>query len=329
MEGIVVAPAPIVSRVFQELGNGTANVHKMAVISITDMPRPYSTMLTSLLTIHILYTSVIASSLVESVVYMLFVVFLSVAGFWCINFIAVEIEHPFGDDVNDIDVHKAQEALNHRLMILLDKRSYHQPVCESLDQMRAGMKTPEAASRCLGRLSTFCDAFESENPASFTSSDSQSASRQELQQCSLEDVVVEGNVDKVEAASSSGRPDVEPEPPGKAPVAPDIRDANAKGQPLDEDPWLRELAVEVKGLLEQLVQQGLKFEVQNQLATEVKQLCTLVRDEGKTLSFRLPSPLTQLPYIAPDVIPKQPCIPTTCCSAQAAVTGVDQRAGWN
>merc|ERR1719262_664014 len=41
---------------------------------------------------------------------------------WALNFIAMEIEQPFGDDANDVDVRTLQVRFNKDLVMLLDSR---------------------------------------------------------------------------------------------------------------------------------------------------------------------------------------------------------------
>ena len=53
-----------------------------------------------------------------------------------INLIAVELEHPFGDDSNDIDVSHTIHEFNDHLRVLVDMRARHSPKCVSLERMR-------------------------------------------------------------------------------------------------------------------------------------------------------------------------------------------------
>lgn len=131
-DGIVVAPPPIVTRVFQELANGTFHVERLVVISNAVIPETYTVMVYALLNIHLLYSALIGSCVIDNKVYMFFVVFLSTFVLWGINLIAVEIEHPFGDDHNDIDVCHTQNEVNRHLRLLLSSPARHKPVCESV-----------------------------------------------------------------------------------------------------------------------------------------------------------------------------------------------------
>merc|ERR1711865_503002 len=78
-ETIKVAP-PILSRVYNQLGNGIVNLNNAR--KITDFPIPFP--------------------LAQMVTFML------VFAFWSINYIAVELEMPFGDDTNDLPLSEMQ-----------------------------------------------------------------------------------------------------------------------------------------------------------------------------------------------------------------------------
>jgi len=52
---------------------------------------------------------------------------MAVFGFWSINFIAAEIEMPFGDDNNDLPIAELQQEMNRDLKVLLCEESQHPP----------------------------------------------------------------------------------------------------------------------------------------------------------------------------------------------------------
>jgi len=53
--------------------------------------------------------------------------FATVFGFWCINYIAAEIEMPFGDDENDLPVPSLQKEMNRDLKVLIHNLSQSPP----------------------------------------------------------------------------------------------------------------------------------------------------------------------------------------------------------
>merc|ERR1712151_1280267 len=56
----------------------------------------------------------------EDMVWCAILTFISVFCYWCINYIAAEIEMPFGDDANDLPVGRLQEGFNVALKMLMD-----------------------------------------------------------------------------------------------------------------------------------------------------------------------------------------------------------------
>lgn len=128
-ESIVCAPPPLVSRFFASLHDGRVLVKKCQVISFTDFPLPYSIMINALLVIHWFYTAAFASVSQTEYSMVCSMVFCAVFAYWCINLISVELERPFGDDVNDINLHAEQREINQHLALLLDPRARHSPQC--------------------------------------------------------------------------------------------------------------------------------------------------------------------------------------------------------
>merc|ERR1712232_1424850 len=49
---------------------------------------------------------------------------------WCINFIALQLESPFGDKDNDLPMEQMQRDWNQSLMVLLQKRGHRPPAFE-------------------------------------------------------------------------------------------------------------------------------------------------------------------------------------------------------
>lgn len=125
--GVLDLHPAILSRVFQELANGYVNVHTIRGITEVPFPFPYAqlmsvsllgtTVLWPLVTAYVLRTPYLAGILA----------FVVVAAFWSINYIAMEIESPFGDDINDLPVKDMVAGMNSSLMNLLDERTSTPP----------------------------------------------------------------------------------------------------------------------------------------------------------------------------------------------------------
>lgn len=119
---VIPTPAPIVSRIFQEINSGMISVNRMSTITSTPFPFPYAQMIAILLTIMSVVTPAYIGALPIRPFTAGAFAFLSVSSLWCLNLIAAEIEQPFGDDHNDFDIHMTQREMNRSLLLLLGKQ---------------------------------------------------------------------------------------------------------------------------------------------------------------------------------------------------------------
>merc|ERR1712048_652373 len=55
------------------------------------------------------------------------VTFVVIFSFWSINYIAVELEMPFGDDLNDLPLYDMQRDMNGSLRTLIEERAQRVP----------------------------------------------------------------------------------------------------------------------------------------------------------------------------------------------------------
>jgi putative membrane protein len=100
---IPVAP-PILTRVFQEISRGLVNLNNVKKIRDFPFPFPYAQMITMMLMMHWVITPVASCLIVDNIVWAAVLTFITVFAFWAINYIAEEIEMPFGDDANDLPI---------------------------------------------------------------------------------------------------------------------------------------------------------------------------------------------------------------------------------
>jgi len=126
--GVLDVPPPILSRFYQELSRGSVCANRARNLTDIPFPFPYSQMLTVLLIVHAIATPLIAAILLQSTTWAVAITFISVLGFWGTNYIAVEIESPFGDDPNDLPLVSIQQDFNASLWILLERQSQDVPV---------------------------------------------------------------------------------------------------------------------------------------------------------------------------------------------------------
>jgi len=122
-----VAP-PILSRVYNQLGNGIVNLNNARKITEFPIPFPLAQMISFMLLFHWLITAFICAASVDRSFWAGILSFIVTFSFQSINYIAVELEMPFGDDANDLPLHEMQSDLNASLRSLMDKRAQHPPI---------------------------------------------------------------------------------------------------------------------------------------------------------------------------------------------------------
>eukprot|EP00927_Polykrikos_kofoidii_P064862 TRINITY_DN6059_c0_g1_i2.p1 TRINITY_DN6059_c0_g1~~TRINITY_DN6059_c0_g1_i2.p1 ORF type:complete len:625 (+),score=70.41 TRINITY_DN6059_c0_g1_i2:144-1877(+) len=117
--GVLSIPPPILSRAFQELGNGMVAHHEALQIAEIPFPFPYAQACDCLLVIHWCLTPLITAPWTPGVHFAAMFSFVQVFIMWSLTNIAVEIEHPFGLDSNDLDAAMMQTDMNHHLLLLI------------------------------------------------------------------------------------------------------------------------------------------------------------------------------------------------------------------
>jgi len=128
--GIVSAPPPIVSRIYQELSRGIVNIVNAQKITDIIFPFPYAQMVSVMLMISSVVTPVVMATIMEDIFWCGLLTFMSVFCFWSINYIASEIEMPFGDDENDLPVANLQHSMNGALVMLIQDQCKRAPEFE-------------------------------------------------------------------------------------------------------------------------------------------------------------------------------------------------------
>jgi len=126
--GVLSIPAPILSRVFQEIANGMVQFHEALKISTIPFPFPYAQTCDTLLLMHWLVTPIVISQWVSRPEGAFIFTFMQVFVVWSLRSIATEIENPFGLDANDIDSKAMQLELNRNLLMLLEPSTQRTPV---------------------------------------------------------------------------------------------------------------------------------------------------------------------------------------------------------
>eukprot|EP00929_Paragymnodinium_shiwhaense_P041290 TRINITY_DN21467_c0_g1_i3.p1 TRINITY_DN21467_c0_g1~~TRINITY_DN21467_c0_g1_i3.p1 ORF type:complete len:595 (+),score=105.43 TRINITY_DN21467_c0_g1_i3:58-1842(+) len=151
-KGILSAPAPSLSRVFQELGSGITNLNNARRIELVPFPFPYAQMISLILCLHVLFTVVASAFTFQSPVSAFCGCFMSSFVFWSVNYIAIEIERPYGEDANDLPLADLAAAINSALVNLLQAEAQHPPryqldcIEAAMAKMNGGRSGTESAS---------------------------------------------------------------------------------------------------------------------------------------------------------------------------------------
>jgi len=124
---IVKAAAPILTRFYNQLGNGMSILVSARKIGEFPIPFPVAQLITIMLIFNWACTVVVAVMAVNDEYWAAVLAFLSQICLWSINYVAVELEMPFGDDLNDLPLQHLQADMNASLIGLLHPRALQAP----------------------------------------------------------------------------------------------------------------------------------------------------------------------------------------------------------
>lgn len=127
--GVLPTPPPVVSRAFQEISRGIVNLQNARKIADFPFPFPYAQTSITMLLIHWALCPIVACMKVDRYLAAL-CSFVAVFFLWCINFIALELEYPFGSGDNDLPMQLFQRDWNKSVGTLLAKRAQQPPKFE-------------------------------------------------------------------------------------------------------------------------------------------------------------------------------------------------------
>eukprot|EP00927_Polykrikos_kofoidii_P042858 TRINITY_DN3690_c0_g3_i1.p1 TRINITY_DN3690_c0_g3~~TRINITY_DN3690_c0_g3_i1.p1 ORF type:complete len:601 (-),score=73.53 TRINITY_DN3690_c0_g3_i1:58-1860(-) len=124
--GVLPIPPPVMSRAFQELSRGIVNLQNAR--KIADFPYPYPNAQTCMVTlvIHWWMSPFVAAMLLSPILAAL-ATFLVIFFVWSLNFIALQLERPFGERPNDLPMDQMQTDWNQSLGTLLATRAQSPP----------------------------------------------------------------------------------------------------------------------------------------------------------------------------------------------------------
>jgi len=153
--GVIATPAPIVSRVFQDLSTGVVITNNVSKVSHTPFPFPYAQTLSTAICLHAGITPFVFALWSGGPFWAALFTFTAVFLFSCLNFIAAEIEQPFGNDANDIDLPELQRKFNDILVTMLSPQCTQRPM---LKKRPGDLK--EELKEMIDQAETCWEAFE-------------------------------------------------------------------------------------------------------------------------------------------------------------------------
>lgn len=151
--GVIDIAPPILSRVYQELSRGMVNLHNAKKITDTQFPFPYAQLMMTLLLLHAVLTPMVFSGLIVNPWWAAVVTLVPIFGMFSINFVATELEMPFGDDDNDLPLQTFQADMNTSLVMLIHENADLLPtvgeravrnfddLCKAIDKIDVGSVT--------------------------------------------------------------------------------------------------------------------------------------------------------------------------------------------
>lgn len=125
--GVLPIPPPVMSRAFQEVSRGIVNLQNARKIADFPFPFPYAQTSMVMLLIHWATCPILTSYMLPNAFMAAVLTFLVSFFLWCINFIALQLEQPFGCDDNDLPMDQMQRDWNKSLGTLLTKRGQTPP----------------------------------------------------------------------------------------------------------------------------------------------------------------------------------------------------------
>lgn len=139
--GVLKIPPPILSRVFQTLSRGQVNLANCKKITYTLFPFPYAQVIAFLLILFSIGTPFVMASILEHAHWAFVYTAIPVFGLWSLNYIAGELEIPFGGDDNDLPLEDFQHHMNKSMLMLIREESDILPdICEECTFDYIGMK---------------------------------------------------------------------------------------------------------------------------------------------------------------------------------------------
>jgi len=117
--GVLKIPPPILSRVFQTISRGQVNLANCKKITHTLFPFPYAQLIAALLVTVAAMTPFAMAAICEEAHWAFMFTIVPVFGLFALNYVARELEMPFGTDHNDLPLPEFQDHMNNSLLMLI------------------------------------------------------------------------------------------------------------------------------------------------------------------------------------------------------------------
>lgn len=119
--------APVFARIYNQLGSGMTSYCTARKIAEFPIPFPVAQLISILLVFFWFSTALFCAHTVSTDWWAGLIAFLVIAAFYGINFLAAELEMPFGDDQNDLPLTDMQRDMNASLLSLVHPRVLQVP----------------------------------------------------------------------------------------------------------------------------------------------------------------------------------------------------------
>jgi len=116
---VLDTPSTLLTRAFQEMGNGMIKYQEAMKLAAVPMPYPYMIVTDFLILIYTCATPVAMVAWSNSAATSSLFVVVQVFTMWSLTLVAAELDNPFGVDLNDLNMGVLQAGYNKRLTALL------------------------------------------------------------------------------------------------------------------------------------------------------------------------------------------------------------------
>lgn len=152
---VLQVPPPILSRVYQTLSRGMVNFHNAKKLTEVPFPFPLSQIVVVLLLVHGVFVPIFMVSVTPNYFTMILSILVQMVGMWGMQLVSAELEHPFGEDPNDLPLAQLQFEMNRSLLVLVDPHVQRRPTLKE----SAGV-SPQALQNGYGSIHSKTDFKE-------------------------------------------------------------------------------------------------------------------------------------------------------------------------